>query len=124
MYGLNHNIFPHKVDEIKMVANIDSQIRKVCIKNNINLKFDTKNNLRKSTEKFIKSAEEVCKSKINSLFHRTIKNLKNNKSIVICKKDKGTGTVIMNKKDYYDKLDNIIKDTKKFKVLKFNIQED
>ena len=124
MYGLNHNIFPHKVDEIKMVSNIDSQIRKICFKNNINLKFDTKNNLRKSTEKFIKSADEVCKSKINRLFHRTIKNLKNNKSIVICKKDKGTGTVIMNKNDYYDKLDSIIKDTKKFKVINFNIQED
>ena len=30
----------------------------------------------------------------------------------------------MNKKDYYDKLNNIIKDSKKFKVIKFNIQED
>ena len=24
MYGLNHHIFPHKVDEIKLIANIDS----------------------------------------------------------------------------------------------------
>ena len=28
MYGLNHNIFAHKVDDIKIIANIDSQIRK------------------------------------------------------------------------------------------------
>ena len=28
MYGLNHHIFPHKVDEMKIIANIDSQIRK------------------------------------------------------------------------------------------------
>ena len=30
----------------------------------------------------------------------------------------------MNKNDYYEKLNSIIKDTKKFKTIKFNIQED
>ena len=72
------------MDEIKIIANIDSQIRKICKKNNINLKFDSKNNIRKSTEKFVKSADEVCKSKVNKLFHRTITNLKNNILYVRC----------------------------------------
>ena len=36
MYSLNHNIFAHKVDDIKIIANIDSQIRKICIKHSIN----------------------------------------------------------------------------------------
>ena len=69
--NLNHNKFPHKIDEVNIIANIDSQIRKICKKNNINLKFDGKNKPRKSTEKSFKSADEVCKSKINKLFHKT-----------------------------------------------------
>ena len=30
MYNLNHHIFPHKEDEIKIIAKIDSQISKIC----------------------------------------------------------------------------------------------
>ena len=46
-----------------------------------------------------------------------IKGLRRNAAIHICKPDKGTGVVIMNKIDYIDKMMDILKDETKFKYL-------
>ena len=43
--------------------------------------------------------------------------LKSDKSIVITKPDKGRGTVIMNKDEYLNKVNNILSDTSKFKAI-------
>ena len=43
-----------------------------------------------------------------------IKNLKNNKKIVITRPDKGSGVVLLNKEDYVDKMKSILKDSSKF----------
>jgi len=42
-------------------------------------------------------------------------NLSKDQSILICKPDKRDGIVIMNKVDYYRKMDEILKDTSKFR---------
>ena len=44
-----------------------------------------------------------------------IQGLRRNAAIHICKLDKGTGVVIMNKIDYIDKMMDILKDETKFK---------
>ena len=41
----------------------------------------------------------------------------NDNSIVIMKPDKGNGVVIVNKDDYYKKMDEILADTSKFELL-------
>ena len=46
----------------------------------------------------------------NLSFHRTLKQLSNDSSIKNCKFDKGKETAILNKKDYFWKLDYIIED--------------
>ena len=55
------------------------------------------------------------------LFNRNeisiLKNLSQDKSIVICRPDKGRGVVILNKRDYISKMNNILSDTTKFKLI-------
>ena len=46
-----------------------------------------------------------------------VQGLRRNAAIHICKPDKGTGVVIMNKIDYIDKMMDILKDKTKFKYL-------
>ena len=43
-----------------------------------------------------------------------LKDLKNNSNIVICRPDKGSGIVLMNKEDYIKKLEDILQDETKF----------
>ena len=44
-----------------------------------------------------------------------LKRLKKNENIVVCKPDKGNGTVILNRQDYTDKMNGILNDRTKFR---------
>ena len=46
--------------------------------------------------------------------YQLLKNLSNNPDIIITRPDKGRGTVILNKNDYLQKMDDILKDDTKF----------
>ena len=48
---------------------------------------------------------------------KILKNLKNDNSIFVMKPDKGNGVVILNRYDYYSKMETILDDTSKFKLL-------
>ena len=48
---------------------------------------------------------------------QAIKSLRSNKAILITKPDKGSGVVIFNKSDYVNKMECILSDTSKFKLL-------
>ena len=52
---------------------------------------------------------------------RTLTTLKNDPNIVILKADKGNSIVILNKSDYTSKMNNILDDSSKFKLLSGNI---
>ena len=41
---------------------------------------------------------------------QVITNLRQNKSIIVCKPDKGNGVVLLNKSDYVKKMENILLD--------------
>ena len=49
--------------------------------------------------------------------HRVLRNLRKNKDIVITKRDKGNGVVILDRKLYNNPIEEIISDTPKFKKL-------
>ena len=63
---------------------------------------------------FVKNANSICGNSVNKKFHQTLKGLKANKSIKILNMDKGNGVVIMDAKDYYNKLGKIVLDKSKF----------
>ena len=46
-----------------------------------------------------------------------LSNLKKNKSVVVCKLDKGRGVLILEKQDYQNKMKEILGDTTKFTAL-------
>ena len=48
---------------------------------------------------------------------KILKNLRNDNSIFVMKPDKGNGVVILNRYDYYSKMETILDETSKFKLL-------
>ena len=52
---------------------------------------------------------------------QAITTLRQNKSIIVCKPDKGNGVVLLNKSDYVKKMENILLDKSKFKPSTNNI---
>ena len=120
-YGLKHSILPRSIDKTKLRAKIDTQIRKISYNNKIELTFDDKIALRDTTERFISEAQNKCESRPNQLVHKTLSNLSKNSSIFICKMDKGNGVVVINKQDYFNKLDKIVLDKTRFQEIDYNI---
>ena len=64
---------------------------------------------------FSNTARHICSSKRNRRKHYVLKRLASDKTIRICKFDKGTGVCILNSNDYTNKLNSIISDTTKFR---------
>ena len=50
---------------------------------------------------FSNNAKRLCSNPKNSSFHRILKQLSDDSSIKICQFDKGEGTAILNKKNYF-----------------------
>jgi len=50
-----------------------------------------------------------------------LRNLSKNKDLVIVRPDKGNGFVILNKADYIDKVELLLSDTEKFKLLDYDV---
>ena len=55
--------------------------------------------------------------KLNIIYFNKLCSNSKNSSIKICKFDKGKGTAILNKKDYFLKLDDVIEDKSKFRKI-------
>ena len=70
---------PKNIDEIRIKAFIESQTKKVCVRENKNLNYDMLENLRNSTTKFISESNKVCATNKNKAIHRTLINLSRNK---------------------------------------------
>ena len=124
LYGLNHHILPQRIDPIAVKADIDGQVRRICKNNDIHLTYDKKNGIREATDRFVHEAESLCKSEKNRNLHKTLRHLSKDNTVKVCRMDKGVGVVIMNDSDYYDKLDCIINDNSRFRLLKYNINTE
>ncbi|CAF3362230.1 unnamed protein product [Rotaria sp. Silwood2] len=76
--------------------------------------------LNNYSEIFIKSVKKKRIRNISDEEFNAIKSLKNNKNIIICRADKGNSIVILNKEDYINKINEILKQ-KQFKPSKQGI---
>ncbi|CAL8129102.1 unnamed protein product [Orchesella dallaii] len=80
------------------------------------LKDGIKHEIRRDTKLALeKHSRQQKPSKLNK-YTKTIKALKNDPSIVILQADKGNQTVIMNKSEYDDKMDTLVKEGDYVKV--------
>ena len=63
------------------------------------------------------SINTVCNCNLTKDEQQALKRLKNDKNIVILPADKGRVTVVMDKTDYYDKMDALVNDKQTYELL-------
>ena len=129
-FGLKHHVPPKKVDLDTMKVNIEktvSSATRLAAGENVNVNEDFeevtqevhipedfKDNIKVYLNSFMIACKNICSTKMNQFFHKTLSLLSRDKTIKVCKFDKGTGVVIMNSSDYFSKLDKIVSDKSKF----------
>ena len=71
---------------------------------------EIKNEIKFAFKQFSNNAKRSCSNPKNTSFHRNSKQLSDGLNIKICKFNKGKESAILNKNDYFLKLDSIIDD--------------
>ena len=94
----------------------------ISVKNSIKSRSNLNNLLHNIGAIAYDSYNDFSKYKISfpkmpKCLYNALKSLRSDNSIIITKPDKGRGTVVMNKKDYINKVENILNDTTKFKQI-------
>ena len=63
--------------------------------------------------------DKLCgNTRLSTSEMKALLSIRQNKSLIICKPDKGNGVVLMNKTDYVQKINAIFLDTKRFTLVK------
>ena len=76
-----------------------------------------KDKIKNATLSFVSRCKTICNRSENRKLHKVLSDLQADKSIRVCSFDKGNGIVILNATDYTAKLDQIIGDTDKFRMV-------
>ena len=121
-FGLDHPILPKKVKRDEIKTNIEKLAYSIKRKKDIK-KFDDefRDQIKFEVNKFVQISNRVCSTPQNKSLHRTLDRLQKNDKIKICKYDKGRGVAILDKTNYFGKLDSIIDDSSKFE--RINVTE-
>ena len=73
---------------------------------------------RQTIQEIAHKAYSKCKSSWFPFFKKEdfeiLRNLSKNRNIIVCKPDKGKGTVLMNRTDYVNKMKTVLSDQSKF----------
>jgi hypothetical protein len=109
--GLGFAIAPKTVPIENIVCSVEDNIK--------NLSEEDKDAIRQDCTLVLKNAKPP-KNNINKNEHEAIKNLRNNKNIVILKADKGGATIVMNRMDYNTKMREHLTTTGSYKKLENN----
>ena len=118
-FGLNHSLPPLKLRKTDVFVSFEMIHRY--------LREDLKNDADKPTLKAQLShlansyVHNYQPSRSTIAKHRILKKLRNDKEIVILRPDKGSGVVVLNRKDYEKSIKNLINDKTKFKELKEDV---
>ena len=118
---MNHHILPAKIHHDDLKADIESGVSSLYQDKDVS--SDVRDNIKYAVHSFVKSGNHICRNSQNKMFHKTLLDLSRDKSIKVCSFDKGNGLVILNSKDYYNKLDKIINDKTKFSIIEPNSEK-
>ena len=123
-FGLNHPILPEKVKQDQIKINLEKLMYTVKRHNpTINFDDEFRDDIKFHLKKFLTTANQLCSEPQNRSLHCTLRKLKCNTAIQVCRYDKGKGVAILNKEDYYKKLDKIVLDSKKFMKIDNNTKQ-
>ena len=103
-YGLKHSVTPKHVPTDDIVPNVESVLARQR-----ELQESTKDDIRSRIASTLLSASLTDYNLTKDELH-ALKRLKNDKDIVTLPADKGRVTVVMDKKDYTDKMDSLVND--------------
>ena len=108
LFGFKHSIPPKHLDEITTKASIETQIQKIAKMEKKTLDYDTIEEIRITTSKFIAESNKACSTRKNQAIHRTLRRISNNNNIKCLRMDKGNGIVILKTTDYINKMNKIL----------------
>ena len=112
--GLKHHILPKRIDADSLKAELERVVSRAEEESYMEIDSECRDSLKYAFTRFLNRSKQVCGTKQNQAFHRTLGNLASNSSIKVCSFDKGNGIVILDSADYLAKLDTIVLDTSKF----------
>ena len=110
-YGLKHSITPRHVPTETIVAGVEDALSRLD-----NLTEDAKDDIRSRVASTIQSTPRL-ESNLSREELRALKRLRNDDTIVILPADKGRVTVVMDKSEYFDKMNHLVEDRKTYKEL-------
>ncbi|CAF4725681.1 unnamed protein product, partial [Rotaria sp. Silwood1] len=147
-HGLDYGLVPKNIQDMNIVSNIENFFQRITDISQHHKKMmsevsekdivvgsdvrilDSKemtlaSNFRSITDSFRRQAYRFAQlqKRINieqQKYHRLLQNLKNDKSILVTRPDKGRGVVLLDKVDYLSKIHSILNDTTKFSFLSYD----
>ena len=108
-HGFNFAITPRDIPTAKIVACIESGIK--------DLNQTAKDTIRVTVTNILKHAKPSKTTNIPKAQNKALLNLKKDKEIIILPADKGKAVVVMNRKDYEQKLNSLLSDTKTYEKI-------
>ena len=113
-YGLKHSITPKLIPTEKIVASVEAALSRQR-----DLPEPVRDNIRSRVASTIQSTPKLD-SNFTREEHRALKRLQNDEDIVILPADKGRVTVVMDKTEYFDKMDSLVNDKRTYEELTVN----
>ena len=111
-YGLKHSVTPKRIPTDDIVSSVESVLARQR-----ELPESTKDDIRSRIASTLQSASLTDCNLTKDELH-ALRRLRNDKDIVILPADKGRVTVVMDKKDYTDKMDSLVNDKQTYEPLK------
>ncbi|XP_078355921.1 uncharacterized protein LOC144640707, partial [Oculina patagonica] len=111
-YGLKHSVTPKRIPTETIVSSVEAVLSRQR-----DLSEPAKDNIRSRIASTIQSAS-IPNSNLTKDEQQALKRLKTDDNIVILPADKGRVTVVMDKTDYYHKMDALVNDKQTYEVLK------
>ena len=110
-YGLKHSVTPRRIPTETVVSSVEATLSR-----HRDLSEPAKDNIRSRIASTIQSS--ITDSNLTKDERQALKRLKTDEDIVIQPADKGRVTVVMDKTDYYDKMDTLVNDKQTYEELK------
>ena len=111
-YGLKHSVTPQRIPTESIVSSIEAVLSRQR-----NLSQSDKDNIRSRIASTVQSASKPGNN-LTKDEQQALKRLKNGNDIVILPAGNGSVTVVMNKTDYFDKMDALVNDKQTYEELK------
>ena len=109
---ISHSVTPKRIPTEAIVSSVEAVLSRQR-----ELSESAKDNIRSRIASTIQSAS-LPDSNLTKDERQALKRLKTDENIVILPADKGRVTVVMDKTDYYDKMDALVNDKQTYQILK------